>query len=168
MDALTKMYGQPHCLALQNIAKLMDGANMASGDMKSFCMFALIPIPTLIDLSEWLEYDIQIQEDNVHSSGHYRREFAPKKRGQHKEERPAKATILLSREKPYDFGTKSSEQQLQITPAKVTDRAKAYCPYCDNNDHFVNGCANFKVLSKESKKVGLRLTNAAGTLVEHI
>ncbi|KAJ8381465.1 hypothetical protein SKAU_G00022430 [Synaphobranchus kaupii] len=167
MDTLTKMYGQPHCLALQHIAKLMDGADVASGDVKSFRMFALrvrslvsmleqlgrkgrvelecsshvtrllgklphdlrsnfkrfihplrIPIPTLIDLSEWLEYEIQIQEDGVHSSGHQRREFAPKKRDQHKDKRPAKTTILLSTEKPADVETKSSEKRLQITPAK--------------------------------------------------
>ncbi|KAJ8369137.1 hypothetical protein SKAU_G00091650 [Synaphobranchus kaupii] len=199
MDALTKMYGQPHRLALQHIAELMDGADVASGDVKSFHMFALrvrslvsmleqlgrkgrvelecgshvtrllgklphdlrsnfkrfihplrIPIPTLIDLSEWLEYEIQIQEDGVHSSGHQRREFAPKKRDQHKDKRPAKTTILLSTEKPADVETKSSEKQIHITPAKNGGRSlEAYAVLDDGSERTI-------LLHAAAQELGLR------------
>ena len=40
MQALTKMYGQPHKLAVQRIAELMDGPHIRSGDVKSFHLFA--------------------------------------------------------------------------------------------------------------------------------
>lgn len=41
MLTLTKMYGQPHKLAVQQTAELMDGPNIRSSDVKSFCLFAL-------------------------------------------------------------------------------------------------------------------------------
>ncbi|CAL9703966.1 unnamed protein product [Knipowitschia caucasica] len=41
MQALTKMYGQPHKLAVQRIAELMDAPNIRSGDVSSFRLFAL-------------------------------------------------------------------------------------------------------------------------------
>ena len=41
MAAYNKQYGQPHQLALQRIAELMDGLNIASGDIKAFRLFAL-------------------------------------------------------------------------------------------------------------------------------
>lgn len=41
MAALNKLYGQPHQLALQRIAELMDGTNITSGDIKVFRLFAL-------------------------------------------------------------------------------------------------------------------------------
>lgn len=41
MAALDQQYGQPHQLALQRIAELMDGPNISSGDIKAFRLFAL-------------------------------------------------------------------------------------------------------------------------------
>ena len=117
MAALNLQYGQPHQLALQRIAELMDGPNIASGDIRAFRMFALrvrslvgmleqlgrkgnvelecgshvsrllgklphdlrssfrrfihplrVPVPSLLDLADWLEYELQVQEDNIHYS----------------------------------------------------------------------------------------------------
>ncbi|RXN38437.1 hypothetical protein ROHU_001105 [Labeo rohita] len=112
MQALIKMYGQPHKLVLQNIAEVMDGPNIRTGDVKAFKVFALrvrslvsmleqlgpegtveldcgshvsqlqsklphelrtsfkryihplrVTIPTLLDFSNWLEYELQVQDD---------------------------------------------------------------------------------------------------------
>ncbi len=41
MEVLIQQYGQPHQLALQRIAKLMDGLNISQGDVRAFRMFAL-------------------------------------------------------------------------------------------------------------------------------
>lgn len=41
MEALNQQYGQPHQLALQRIAELMDGPNISQGDVRAFRMFAL-------------------------------------------------------------------------------------------------------------------------------
>ena len=117
MTALTKMYGQPHKLAVQRMEDLMDGPDVRAGDVKTFRMFALnvrslvgmleqlgvrgcvelqcgshvaillgklpydltasfkrfihpmrIAIPTLIDFAEWLEYELDVQEDSMSSS----------------------------------------------------------------------------------------------------
>ncbi len=53
MRALTKMYGQPHQLALQRIADLMDGPNIHSGDVKAFCLFGL-HVRSLVSMLEQL------------------------------------------------------------------------------------------------------------------
>lgn len=111
MASLIQHYGQPHQLALQRIAELMDGPTIRSGDSVGFRKFALrvralvgmleqleqegrtelqcgshvarlsskLPqdfranfrrylhplkrgVPSLLDFSEWLEYELQIQE----------------------------------------------------------------------------------------------------------
>ncbi len=125
MQALTELYGQPHQLALQRIAGLMDGPSIRSGDTKAFRLFALkirvlvgmldqlggpgcteltcgshisrlltklphdfranfksyvnplkTPILTLLELAEWMEYEVRVQEDgtqfNTDSSGECR------------------------------------------------------------------------------------------------
>lgn len=41
MQALTELYGQPHQLALQRIAVMMDGPSIRSGDTRAFRLFAL-------------------------------------------------------------------------------------------------------------------------------
>ncbi|KAL0192021.1 hypothetical protein M9458_010317, partial [Cirrhinus mrigala] len=111
MEALNQQYGQPHQLALQRIAELMDGPNVSQGDVRAFRMFALkvrslvsmlqqlgnkgymelellcklphdmqtrrsvhpqqVPIPALLDLLAWLEFELQVQEEMpIHKKGH--------------------------------------------------------------------------------------------------
>ena len=144
MAALNKQYGQPHQLALQRIAELMDGPNIASGDIKAFRLFALrvrslvglleqlgrngkvelecgshvsrlleklphdlrssfcrfihpyrTPIPTLLDLADWLEFEIQVQEENTRFTNSSRKETPPKSRDQRKEFKQAVRTTTV-------------------------------------------------------------------------
>lgn len=53
MAALNQQYGQPHQLALQRIAEMMDGPSVASGDGKAFRMFALW-VHSLVSMLEQL------------------------------------------------------------------------------------------------------------------
>ncbi|KAJ8409959.1 hypothetical protein AAFF_G00210000 [Aldrovandia affinis] len=53
MLALTKMYGQPHKLAVQCITELMDGPDVCSGDVKAFHLFALC-VRSLVGMLEQL------------------------------------------------------------------------------------------------------------------
>ncbi len=53
MAALDQQYGQPHQLALQQIAELMDGPSIASGDQKAFRIFAL-KVRSLVGMLEQL------------------------------------------------------------------------------------------------------------------
>lgn len=151
MAALDQQYGQPHQLALQRIAELMDGPNISSGDIKAFRLFALkvrslvgmlgqlgkkgtfelqcgshvsrllgklphdlrssfrrfahphrVPIPTLLDLSEWLEYEIQVQEDTLRFATSQRRGPTARTREVIREHKPfnKNANILLNTESP--------------------------------------------------------------------
>ncbi len=53
MQALIRMYGQPHKLVLQNIAEVMDGPNIRTGDVKAFKLFAL-RVRSLVSMLEQL------------------------------------------------------------------------------------------------------------------
>ncbi len=52
------MYGQPHHLALQRIAELMDGPNIRSGEVKAFRMFGL-QVRSLVSMLEQLGQERQ-------------------------------------------------------------------------------------------------------------
>ncbi|XP_073672378.1 uncharacterized protein [Paramisgurnus dabryanus] len=201
MAALDQQYGQPHQLALQRIAELMDGPNINSGDIKAFRMFALkvrslvmltqlgskgtnelqcgshvsrllgklphdfrssfrrfihpqhVPIPTLLDLSEWLEYEIQVQDDTSRFVINQRRGPAPRTQQVFKDHKLSSknANILLNTEKAM----------VDTTTLSSTEKAapKPYCPYCDHTKHFLNNCANFKQLTTDQKRSWIKENN---------
>ena len=208
MAALTRMYGQPHQLALQHIAELMDGPEIISGDVKAFHMFALrvrslvsmleqlgrkgsvelecgshvarllgklphelrssfrrsihpqrVPIPTLLDLADWLEYELQIQEDSTRFSSLTMLQPPARGKASRRDSKQAgkPATVLL--------GTARTAQGNSPSPdthkTRESKRAKGrpYCPYCDNNNHFLNSCVNFKQLNREQKDKWIRDNN---------
>lgn len=203
MLALTKMYGQPHKLALQRISEMMDGPSIRTGDVKSFSMFALqvrslvgmleqlgrggdvellcgshvsrllsklpydltysfkryihprrVEIPTLVDFAEWLEYELEIQDDNGKPRGKNEEPYN-RKRDQKRESNHGNktTTVLLGTESTSKPSTSVASSAVEPSASKATkeQKGKAYCPYCDNDKHFLNSCANFKQLSKEQK-----------------
>ncbi|KAL0171405.1 hypothetical protein M9458_031716, partial [Cirrhinus mrigala] len=95
MQALVKMYGQPHKLVLRSITEVLEGPNLKPGDVKAF--------------------------KNVRSE---------------------------SRRKQ----SRTSAPESRPTSARYREKPRAYCPYCDNASHFLNGCPNFKELTKEQKE----------------
>ncbi|XP_067274307.1 uncharacterized protein [Pseudorasbora parva] len=199
MRALNKMYGQPHQLALQRIAELMDGPNIRSGDVRAFRMFGLqvrslvsmlqqlgpkgsvelecgshvsrllsklphdlrsgfkrythplqVAIPTLLDFAEWLEYELQVQEDSSQYACHPKQDFSTRIKEVRREPKQPRrpTTILLGTEKSPSMSPSSAVSK----PASFrTEKVQAFCPYCDNNKHYLNGCDNFKLLSKDMK-----------------
>lgn len=60
MRALNKMYVQPHQLARQRIAELMDGPNIWSGDVGSFRMFGL-QVRSLVSMVQQLGHKGRIE-----------------------------------------------------------------------------------------------------------
>ena len=197
MAALNKQYGQPHQLALQRIAELMDGPPIASGDIKAFRLFALrvrslvglleqlgrkgevelecgshvsrllgklphdlrssfrryihphlTPIPTLLDLAQWLEFEIQVQEDNTRFTHSSRKELPGKGRDQRKDLKHAgrTTTVLLGTE------TKPPDEQSKALITSTKGKIRMYCPYCDNVNHTLNNCANFQRLTRDQKE----------------
>ena len=202
MAALTLEYGQPHQLALQRIAELMDGPSIVHGDTRTFKMFALrvrslvsmleqvgrngrvelecdshvsrllsklphelrssfhrfihplrVPIPTLLDLADWLEYELQVQEDNIRYSSSSRREKEAKNKATRK---PSKSTMGPS---AVLMSTAATTQREVPPPPASTDASKKYCPYCDNSKHSLNNCANFKMLSPSQKQTWIKENN---------
>ncbi|XP_026219876.1 uncharacterized protein LOC113164689 [Anabas testudineus] len=199
MAALNQQYGQPHQLALQRIAELMDGPNVVSGDTKAFRMFALrvrslvsmleqlggkgkielecgshvsrllgklphdlrssfrrfihplrVPIPTLLDLADWLEYELQVQEDNL-------RFIVSSKRD--KEIKPKKPIRTFSTRGPSAVLMSTTAQKELAPPLTSEETGKRYCPFCDNNKHSLNNCANFKMLSTTQKHIWTKTNN---------
>lgn len=175
--ALNLQYGQPHHLALQQIAELMDGSNIVNGDTRAFRMFALrvrslvsvleqlgrkgkvelecsshvsrllgklphglrtsfrrfihplrVPIPTLLNLADWSQYELQVQEDNTRFSSSSRREKEIKIKGQNK---PSKSTLGSS---AVLMSTVATSQKEAVPPPSSTEFSKKYCPYCDNTE----------------------------------
>ncbi|XP_024865045.1 uncharacterized protein LOC119617585 [Kryptolebias marmoratus] len=210
MLALTKMYGQPHKLAVQRIAELMDGPNIRSGDVKGFRLFALnvrslvgmleqlgqrgqvelvcgshvsrlvsklpydlnasfkrfihplrLAIPTLVDFADWLEYELEVQDDGMKPPK--REELFNKKPDTKRTPKPPgkTATILLGTEKVLRSSSVAAPSAFEqpANKSKREDKVTAYCPYCDNDKHFLNNCSNFKNLTKEQKVTWIKTNN---------
>lgn len=109
-----------------------------------------VPIPTLLDLSDWLEFEIQVQVDTSRFSS--RKEPSTNR----EPSRPAKlsgksATILLGTEHPLP-------EVKPKAPAGQEKRYK-YCPYCDHGKHSLNNCSNFKLLTTAQKQSWIRENN---------
>ncbi len=180
-QALTELYGQPHQLALQRIAGLMDGPNIRSGDTKAFRLFALkiralvgmleqlgghgrteltcgshvsrllaklphdlqanfkryvnplkTPTPTLLDLAEWMEYEVRVQEDgtqfNTDSSGG--------RMSSHREQRRElkvshKPTAIFHGSEQRQALNAESVQQSSVSEVRSQEKLKKYCPFCN-------------------------------------
>ncbi len=202
MAALDQQYGQPHQLALQQIAELMDGPSIASGDQKAFRIFALkvrslvgmleqlgrkgtfelqcgshvsrllgklphdlrsgfrrfahphyVPIPTLLDLAEWLEFEIDVQEDTTRFVSNQRRGPSTRTRDTIRDSKSVTkgTTIFLGTEKAISDSTPSAP------PSRSS--LKLYCPYCDNSKHSLNNCSNFRQLTKDQKRSWVKDNN---------
>lgn len=122
----------------------------------SFRRFAhphLVPIPTLLDFSDGLEYEIQVQEDTFRFVTSQRRGPTARTREVIKEHKPfnKNANILLNTEKTT-FETRTSAPTMKAVP-------KPYCPYCDHTKHSLNNCSNFKQLTTEQKRRWIRENN---------
>ncbi|KAL7866046.1 hypothetical protein SRHO_G00112930 [Serrasalmus rhombeus] len=103
------------------------------------------PIPTLLDLAAWLEYEVRVQVDDAqlsvyHSKGHQ----------SHKEQRKNRqirsTTVLHSGEPsvcPSKLETQSSSAEW------LPERSKKFCPFCNTTQHYLNQCVNFKILTRE-------------------
>ncbi len=195
MEVLIQQYGQPHQLALQRIAELMDGPNISQGDVRAFRMFALkvrslvsmlqqlgnkgymelecgshvsrllcklphdlqtsfrrsvhpqrVPIPTLLDLSAWLEFELQVQEDSTRFYPQMSKPMPIHKRGHQRDTRqPTKATSIFLGTEKYN-----SDMPTKAPDPKPREK-KMFCPYCDAQNHYLNGCASFQRLNRDQK-----------------
>ncbi len=210
MQALITMYGQPHKLVLRNIAEVLEGPNIRSGDIKAFKLFALrvhslvsmleqlgsegavelecgshvsrlqgklphelrtgfkryvhpsrITIPTLLDFADWLEYELQVQDDTARPVTCAPDSSTKRRDGRYDSKSPAKPTsILMGIEKSFiDSEPRVSAPESRPSSNRYRGKSHAYCPYCDNANHFLNGCINFKELTRDQKEDWIRKNN---------
>ncbi|KAG7518329.1 hypothetical protein JOB18_031312 [Solea senegalensis] len=101
------------------------------------------PIPTLLDLAEWLEYEMRVQVIGDQYCDHSDKEKpAPRKEKRFEYKSHKTTTILHGSEQ-----NRRSEKETTVTQEKP----KKYCPFCDTVQHYLNQCSNFKLLSRERK-----------------
>ncbi|NP_001410306.1 uncharacterized LOC100150025 [Danio rerio] len=120
-----------------------------------------ITVPTLLHFADWLEYELQVQDDTAKAVM-----YAPplpfkRREGRHEHKPSGRSTnILLGAGKPT-APTECRIPTLDSKPSstKYREKSHAYCPYCDNSSHFLNGCLNFKELTKEQKEAWIRKNN---------
>ena len=107
---------------------------------------------TLPDLAEWLERKVQTLQvsrrlsacppDPSHTDSRERRTV--------KQPRAKSATILLGNhqgaQQPNPAPTTSPPLQ-----SKKRDRFKPYCPFCNNQEHYLNTCVDFAKLANNSR-----------------
>ncbi|XP_073334837.1 uncharacterized protein [Pagrus major] len=108
------------------------------------------PIPTLLDFSEWLEYEVRVQDDDIltHQPRSIPEGRSDRLRGFKPKQKPAVSSTTVL----YEPAMRESEPPSQLTsqvnkPAKP----KKYCPFCDDVQHYFNQCTEFKKLTKEQK-----------------
>ncbi|KAJ8334196.1 hypothetical protein SKAU_G00398350 [Synaphobranchus kaupii] len=80
----------------------------------------MVPIPTLLDVADWLEYELQVQEDSSRFSSHHRRETSNKKKDVRKDiKHSGKLTaILLSTVKTPEGGKGRRKGSRDFLPGK--------------------------------------------------
>jgi len=112
-----------------------------------------VPIPTLLDFAEWLEFEIQVQEDTTRFASNPHGGALTRPRETIRGSKPAakSTTVFLSTENAISESTPSA------LPFKSAP--KPYCTYCDNNKHSLNNCTNFKLLTKDQKRSWVKDNN---------
>lgn len=112
------------------------------------------PIPTLLDFSAWLEFELQVQVTDTKLSHGEVKDRASQRKEVRREHRPTPrpTTVLLSADEPPRTSAAAAATEPQVTePVK-----KVYCQYCDNNQHYLNQCTNFTQLTKELKTTWIK------------
>lgn len=96
-----------------------------------------IQIPTLLDLADWMEYEVQMQEDNSRFASSSRIETLARSRDRRKEPKASSMTITILLGMMEKTAPKKASQ---ATATKET----VYCPYCDRISHSLNNCSIFQ------------------------
>ncbi|XP_049598383.1 uncharacterized protein [Syngnathus scovelli] len=98
--------------------------------------------PNLLNLSQWLKYKLWCQDfDGPTASRGLRERDAPKSES-HQGQRTV--TVLHGSKSPED--NRASQRDLKSKGG----RARPYCPFCENEEHFLSQCTEVTKLSREA------------------
>ncbi|XP_078106400.1 uncharacterized protein LOC144517966 [Sander vitreus] len=98
------------------------------------------PIPTLLDLAEWLEYEARVQVDvSQFNADHSKERQCSKEQRKDRQSKPRSSAV--SRKHP----SWNQNQVVQIGPAKSPRNSVPFA----TPQHYPNQCANFQILTTE-------------------
>ncbi|XP_028306550.1 uncharacterized protein LOC114465615 [Gouania willdenowi] len=95
---------------------------------------------TLPDLAAWLQMKSQAKRLSSRAAALY----------QHETPKPVKKDIIPHHKEKTTtifFNAGEPPSVSEIAHSKATFKSKPYCPHCENKDHFLSSCENFKKLS---------------------
>ncbi|KAJ8389799.1 hypothetical protein AAFF_G00115050 [Aldrovandia affinis] len=98
---------------------------------------------TLQDFSEWLQYESWCQDFDGQTSGKVQKE----KHQQRFAGRYGKRTASV-----HHGAKESPERNAASASEKRGGKAKQYCPYCENAEHYLSQCSAIQKLTKEQGK----------------
>ncbi|KAG5274636.1 hypothetical protein AALO_G00138470, partial [Alosa alosa] len=110
------------------------------------------PVPTLLDFADWLEFELDVQGTEIKTGRADSGEAARK--GNDKKARKSAVhttTVLMGAQSPP-----STPQSTNAPTAKSPDSVKIYCPYCENDCHYLNQCSNFQMLASDQKTAWIK------------
>lgn len=114
-------------------------------EFKRFLYPMRVTIPSLLHFSDWLDYELKMQETVYEPLTSENKSRAGPRTERRRDTRSGKNTnIMHTTDQPE--GTLAVEKALSST--KQPERT-AYCPYCSNTQHFLDKCANFAQLTVE-------------------
>ncbi len=111
-----------------------------------------IKIPTLMNLADWLEYEMEIQQSGLRLGCGEGKEGTESKKDRRQDSRPRKTTTILHGAEPPPTTPEKPSPPTNTAPEKVT----THCPYCNNSLHFLDQCSNFSHLTKEQKSTWVK------------
>lgn len=117
-------------------------------------------IPSLMDFAEWLDYELEIQEDGdqFDKIEDVQKGRSGVRKECDKDKRATKKTMNVLHGTANN--TTPQAGQAEVSDHQETmDKPKAYCPYCSNTQHFLDQCLNFKQLTKEQKMTWVKSNN---------
>lgn len=96
--------------------------------------------------SEWLQYEAWCQSSESQIS--YKSQRTEQRTERRRESKPTarSATILHGAD---DTVTPAPAQIKQVKVEKLKAPTKAFCPFCDKDDHYLSQCATFKSFDKQ-------------------
>ncbi|XP_065144932.1 uncharacterized protein [Paramisgurnus dabryanus] len=114
-------------------------------EFKRFLYPMRVTIPSLLHFSDWLDYELKMQETVYEPLTSENKGRAGPRVDRRRESKSGKNTnIMLTTDQPES--TLTEEKALSST--KQPERT-AYCPYCSNTQHFLDKCSNFAQLTVE-------------------
>nr|XP_057917974.1 uncharacterized protein LOC131109721 [Doryrhamphus excisus] len=117
------------------------------------------PIPTLINLADWLEYEVRVQVSGDQHSSTSARERQVSYKTRPPDYKSQRTTAILHGSESTDLQENSDRAPAVPVRDATPDKPKKYCPFCDTVQHYLNQCSNFKLLSVEQRMHWIKANN---------